>query len=151
MKAFEDFFMMDVPLMLKKLEHHNQPAWGRMNASEMLDHLRKGVDLSLRKIPIEVVTSDEDLPKYKAFLRSDKPFRPGSQKPAVYDEISAFEGNFEELKVNLMKSLVTMMAYFEKHPEHTAVHPNFGELNGEEWMLLHRKHIYHHFTQFGLT
>ena len=148
---FESFFMIDVPVMLKKLDANTAPEWGSMTASEMLDHLRKGVDISVQKIPTEVVTPVEMLPKLRNFLLSDKPFSQGNKKPDVFDQIPSFEGDIEELKINLMRSLVTMLVHFEKNPEHTAVHANFGELNTDEWMHLHRKHIQHHFKQFGLT
>jgi len=32
----------------------------------------------------------------------------------------------------------------------TTLHPVFGELNFEEWILLHYKHVTHHLKQFGL-
>ena len=32
----------------------------------------------------------------------------------------------------------------------TSLHPVFGELNFEEWVLLHYKHVTHHLRQFGL-
>ncbi len=32
----------------------------------------------------------------------------------------------------------------------TSQHPVFGDLNFEEWVLLHYKHILHHARQFGL-
>ncbi len=148
---FESFFMMDVPVMLKKLKGDENPEWGSMTVTDMLDHLRKGIDLSLLQLETRVVTPPELLPRYRDFLMSEKPFKPGAPKPAEFDKIQALEGDVEKLKVNLMKSLVSMMVHFEKHPDHTAVHANFGELNAEEWMHLHRKHILHHFTQFRLT
>jgi hypothetical protein len=30
------------------------------------------------------------------------------------------------------------------------LHPVFGELDYNEWVLLHYKHLYHHARQFGL-
>ncbi|MGB0177844.1 MAG: DUF1569 domain-containing protein [Owenweeksia sp.] len=143
--------MMDVPVMLKKLDANAKPEWGSMTASEMLDHLRKAVDISVQKISTEVVTPVEMLPKYKSFLLSDKPFRPGSPKPEMFNKVPDFNGDIEALKVNLMKSLVSMLVHFEKNPDHTANHDNFGELNTNEWMHLHLKHFQHHFKQFGLT
>lgn len=148
---YESYFMIDVPSMLKRLESDTQPQWGSMTAYEMLDHLRKGVDICVLQLPSEIITPQEMLPKYKDFLMSDKPFRPGSAKPAVFDEVAALEGDLEMLKVNLMKSLVNMMVHFEKYPDHRAVHAYFGELNTQEWLQMHYKHIQHHFTQFGLT
>ena len=40
--------------------------------------------------------------------------------------------------------------YFEINHNAQHPHPYFGLLNHEEWILLHRKHITHHFEQFGL-
>ncbi|HAD96857.1 MAG TPA: hypothetical protein DCG19_05585 [Cryomorphaceae bacterium] len=47
--------------------------------------------------------------------------------------------------------MVNMMVHFEKYPDHRAEHAYFGELNTQEWLQMHYKHIQHHFTQFGLT
>ena len=149
---FEIFFTNEVPKMLKKLDATAQPEWGGMTAPEMLDHLRRGVDLSLRTdLEVKITIPEDHIASYQNFLKTDKLFKKGAEMPKEYSLIKEYEGDFESLKVNLLKSLVNMQVYFEKCPEHKATHANFGELDTELWMYLHKKHILHHFTQFGIT
>jgi len=150
MNKYHHFFTQEVPLLLRSLKADAEPAWGSMNVTQMLDHLRRGVLLSLQGLTTEIVTPQENLPRLKAFLMSDKPFRKHSDMPEAYHKIKGFKGAIEDQKVELMKTVVEMLTYFDNNPDHTAIHPNFGVLNTEEWLQLHRKHFMHHFTQFGL-
>jgi oxepin-CoA hydrolase/3-oxo-5,6-dehydrosuberyl-CoA semialdehyde dehydrogenase len=42
------------------------------------------------------------------------------------------------------------LAYFKEQPEVVLNNMVFGELNKYEWYLLERKHLNHHFEQFGV-
>lgn len=149
---FEMFFMEEVPKMLKNLRVDSTAEWGSFSSSEMLDHLRQGMELSLRDdIEVEFITPSEQIPAFQNFLKGDRLFKKGSPIPKEYGLISTFEGDFEALKVNLLKAIVKMQVHFEKNPEHKAGHPNFGLLDVELWNYLHKKHILHHFTQFGIA
>lgn len=139
-----------VPSKLKLLSAGMQPLWGSMSASEMVDHLRRGVVLSIENTEDEITTPEDKLPIYKRFLMSDKPFAQGLNKPKAYDKVKAEEGDLEALKEKLLNTLERMQKHFEEHPDHIAIHPSFGPLNPEEWMQLHYKHFSHHFTQFEL-
>ena len=41
-------------------------------------------------------------------------------------------------------------SFFTENPGKKTLHPAFGELNYEEWILLHYKHVTHHLRQFEL-
>tara|TARA_R110002096_G_scaffold226283_1_gene415605 strand:- start:322 stop:774 length:453 start_codon:yes stop_codon:yes gene_type:complete len=145
-----DFFETVVPQKLGKLTADAKPIWGSMNVGQMVDHLRIGVVLSIENTDDIITTPEERLPAYKRFLMGDTPFTEGLPKPEAYNRVKAFEGSLEEMKNSLLDELKRMKLFFEENPDHTAVHPNFGHLNPEEWYQLHRKHFTHHFTQFGL-
>lgn len=147
----DPFFNRTVPAELKKLNADDQPEWGSMSASEMLDHLAAGFRVSIENVDDKILTPEDKLPGYRKFLMSDRPFAPNLKAPEAYQKYVEPTGeDMEQAKVNFLKALVAMLSYFEKNPEHTAVHSSFGRLNNEEWLQLHRKHIKHHFTQFGL-
>lgn len=149
--SYKLFFNDEVPKMLQALKSDAQRKWGSMTVDEMLDHLRRGIELSIRTdIEVSVITPSEHLPAFKNFLMSDKLFKKSSDKPKEYDLTNSFDGDFNALKENLLESLVKLQTYFDEHPNHINSHPNFGELNTEEWLQLHKKHILHHFTQFGI-
>ncbi len=149
---YHQFFMESVPAMLSNLKADAAPLWGQMSAPEMIAHLQTGIKMSLENVGDEITTPEEKLAGYKKFLMSDRPFVQGLQEPPFYVmNKKEASGDIEDLKLDLMKALVEMQTYFLKNPDHTAIHPNFGTLNGEEWMHLHKKHILHHFTQFGIA
>lgn len=149
MKELLRFLLLEFPAALKGINENSEAQWGSMKVNEMVDHLRKAFDLSIENRNIEVITPADKIPMMQAFLASDKEMRPGAQKPAVYDEVEDLVLSLEDLKLELMRSMVRMLAFFEKNPDYVSVHPNFGEITAEQWMQLHRKHIRHHLKQFG--
>ena len=42
------------------------------------------------------------------------------------------------------------LEFFKENPDAKLKNMVFGELNKYEWYLLERKHLNHHFEQFGL-
>ncbi len=141
-----------VPLV-KTLSTDDTGKWGKMNGQQMVEHVTAFFNVSTEKITFPLVTPAEHLPKFKEFLLSDKQFRENTKAPSsvigeealplryatmseAIDELSAAIGNFE--------------TYFKENPGKKPLHPVFGELNFEEWILLHYKHVTHHSRQFGL-
>ncbi len=145
-----NFFNQTVPAALLKLTNEHQPLWGEMNAEEMVDHLRRGLLISQSSKAVEIITPLEKLPGLKRFLMSDKPFLKNFPKPKAYSLTKPFSGNLEALKVELQHEIERMHLFFQKYPNFTAAHPNFGVLSTLEWLHLHEKHFTHHFTQFNL-
>jgi len=43
-----------------------------------------------------------------------------------------------------------MLNFLTKNTDFRAVHPFFGELTAEQWLLFQKKHFTHHLSQFGL-
>jgi hypothetical protein len=56
----------------------------------------------------------------------------------------------QEALENLEESIKAFENYFKEDVSKTSLHPVFGELNFEEWVLLHYKHVRHHLKQFGM-
>lgn len=128
--------------------------WGMMNAQQMLEHLADFFDVSTEKIIFPLSVPEEHLPRYKAFLYSDKDFRENTKAPEnVLGETPAPE-KFESLeaaKQNLLRAVREFAQFFRDNPGKQTMHPAFGLLNEEEWVLLHSKHVKHHLKQFGLA
>lgn len=142
--------------MLEALQSLNEstPAkWGVMNAQQMLEHLADFFDVSYEKKIYPLAVPEEHLPKYKAFLYSDKEFRENTKAPASIlgdiPEPIRFP-SLEAAKENLDQSVRNFIQWFHNDTVKTTVHPAFGPLNFEEWVLLHHKHVKHHLKQFGL-
>jgi oxepin-CoA hydrolase/3-oxo-5,6-dehydrosuberyl-CoA semialdehyde dehydrogenase len=147
------FLREEMFLLLEKLKAENKQVWGKMNAHQMLEHLADFFDVSTEKISFDMVTPAEHLPKYREFLYSDKEFRENTKAPATVlgeEPLPLRKPSFEAAKDYLKKSVEEFISFFQADKEKKTVHPVFGPLNFEEWVLLHYKHVRHHLRQFGL-
>lgn len=127
--------------------------WGKMNAQQMAEHVTAFFKVSSGKLHFPLVTPEEHLPKFKEFLLSDKEFRENTKAPnSVIGEeaLPLRSGNMAEAVAGLQKNIDEFVNYFEADANKKTLHPVFGELNFEEWILLHYKHVTHHAKQFGL-
>lgn len=128
--------------------------WGKMNGQQMIEHLAEFFWVSAGKTKFELVTPAEHLPKYKEFLLSDKEFRENTKAPTsvIGEEALPLQyANMEEALANLEQSIQAFQDCFKNDNLKKTLHPVFGELNFEEWILLHYKHVTHHTRQFGLV
>lgn len=127
--------------------------WGKMNGQQMVEHVAAFFFVSAGRIKFDLVTPPEHLPKYKEFLLSDKEFRENTKAPTsvISEEAQPLRYvNMEEALDNLQQSITAFQDYFKDDKLKTTLHPVFGELNFEEWVLLHYKLVTHHLRQFGL-
>ena len=128
--------------------------WGKMNAQQMVEHVTAFFKVSTGKIKFDLVTPVEHLPKYMEFLLSDKEFRENTKAPdnVIGEETLPLRyANMEEALEKLNTAITDFENYFKAEPDKKTLHPVFGELNFEEWVLLHYKHVTHHLRQFGLV
>jgi DinB superfamily len=145
------FLKSELNLLYQDLKPGDQGKWGKMNAQQMIEHVTDFFDVSTGKIKFDLVTPEEQLPKFREFLRSDKEFRENTKAPAsvLGEEPSPLRNPSIEKAIKKLKDSVNeFFDFFEKDPERTTIHPVFGPLNFEEWVLLHYKHVNHHLRQF---
>ncbi len=137
---------------VKKLAANTTGNWGKMNAQQMAEHVTAFFKLSSGKLVMPVLTPEEQLPKLKAFLVSDKEFRENTKAPKEVigdDPLPLRNETMEAAIYKLEKSIKEFFQYFFNDATKTSSHPVFGVLNFEEWILLHYKHVLHHAKQFG--
>jgi len=150
MKELKRYLLLDFPVKLKALKPDSPRQFGEMTVVQMLDHLRKAFVLSYSGMEVEMTTPPEHIERLQAFLASDKPIRPGAQIPKEYSTIADKSEDFEEMKYQLLKAMVGMLAFYENNRDFKQGHPIFGELSIEQWLQLHKKHTEHHLRQFGV-
>lgn len=150
MKDLQRYFLLELPVKLKNLQADAERQFGEMDVIQMLDHLRKGFKWAYSGQEAELSIPEEMIPKAQAFLASDKEIRPGAKMPAPYRTFEDHTDEFEEMKLEVLREMVGMLAYFDNNPNHKQVHPGFGELNVLQWMQLGKKHTEHHLRQFGV-
>lgn len=135
---------------LNQISGDTKPLWGTMTAQRMVEHLTDGVLTGAGKIELTCPYEGEKLERSKAFLMSDAPM-PRDFKAHFVDDTAPLKNDEFELAVDaFIEAWVDFEEYCELHPENQHVHPVFGLLNLAEWRWMHRKHITHHFTQFGV-
>ncbi len=133
------------------LKGDEQGKWGKMNAQQMVEHASGFFKVSTKKLYFPMVTPAEHLPKYKAFLLSEKEFHENTKAPVLPEEpLPLHYANMKEAIDDLTTSVNDFFIFFKDDPSKTTMHPVFGELNFIEWVQLHHKHAIHHLKQFGL-
>ncbi|MES1225262.1 MAG: DUF1569 domain-containing protein [Bacteroidota bacterium] len=139
-----------IPL-LKNLGADAKGKWGKMNGQQMVEHLSAFFKVSVNKIYFPLVTPVEHLPKYKEFLLSDKEFRENTKASILPEEpFPVRNANMQGAITELESSIDDFFNHYADDPNKKELHAVFGELNFEEWVQLHHKHVTHHFKQFGL-
>ncbi|WP_299338170.1 phenylacetic acid degradation bifunctional protein PaaZ [uncultured Psychroserpens sp.] len=138
---------------LAKLSEDTKPKWGIMTPQHMIEHLEYTYKIAAGEIQdFEISTPEKILEKVKNSLYSYDEFPKNSQFPLLEKD------TLDDLKHENLTSAIerfksqreAYLEYFKEHPEATLNNMVFGELNRYEWYLLERKHLNHHFEQFGL-
>lgn len=139
-----------IPL-LKTLNNSSQPKWGKMNAQQMIEHVTDFFKVSTGKLHFDFVTPAEHLPKYMEFLMSEKEFRENTKAPILPDEPFPIRNDSIEIAIEkLNKEIKHFVSTFSSNTNLYNLHPVFGNLNFEQWLQLHYKHVTHHARQFNL-
>ena len=140
---------------LKKLEElkpDQKALWGKMTAQHMVEHLIFTMQLSSGKLKFQCISPPEKLPALKKFLLSSQPFPKLYINPLIGTELVQLKyADIKEAIEKLKEEVSDYNDYFKQNPDAKPVHMIFGELNKEEWDIVHRKHFTHHLTQFGLV
>ena len=133
-----------IPLVYK-IDPAIPPRWGKMNEQQMVEHVSDFFKLSSDKLRLALVTPPEQLPKFKEFLNSEKEFRENTRAPVLpEDPLPVRKANIQEAIKELENEVKDFIEYFKDDPEKKTMHPVFGELNFQEWVQLHHKHVKHH-------
>ncbi len=137
--------------VVKEINTSTQPRWGKMNAQQMVEHVSAFFKISSGKLKFPLSIPVEYLPKYREFLMSEKEFRENTKAPVLPEEpLPLRYATINEAIIDLEQQVKNFFNYFSDDPEKKTLHPAFGELNLEEWVQLHHKHVKHHLKQFGI-
>ena len=145
------FLQKKVPSLLAQLQPDTPGRWGKMTPQHAVEHLSYVVKLSNGRATMPQATPEEQLPRYREFLRSDRPFRENTVSPVMPPEpLPLRYPDLETAKAKVQAELEEFYRYFAAHPDARTVNPVFGPLTREEWERFHVKHFTHHLRQFGL-
>lgn len=147
-----DFLQKEYIPLLQQLQPGQQGNWGKMDAQQMVEHMRDVFKLASGKVVLPLLDPDpERLAQRRAFLASDQPFKENIRLPVVPEEPRPHKyGSMEAAIEKLRPELEAVFAYYADDPERTSHNPVFGDLNYEQQVNLLYKHARHHLRQFGV-
>ncbi len=138
---------------LNRLTVDTEPKWGSMSAQRMIEHLEYTYRIASGEIQnFEISTPEKILEKvhntlYDYNKMPHEHMFPLAEESRIEELVHA---NLEEAMEKLNASRNAYLDYFNENPDVRTKNVVFGELNRYEWYLLDRKHLNHHFEQFGL-
>lgn len=138
---------------LNKLDEDAKPKWGNMSPQHMLEHLEFTYRIASGELQnFEIKTPEKILEKvHNTLYNYDKMPKEHMFPLAEESKINELKlPNLEEAKIRFVESRNTYLEFFKENPDAIIKNVVFGEMNRYEWYLLERKHLNHHFEQFGL-
>ncbi len=143
------FVTVEFPNELLKIDPNTPPLFGKMNFQQMLEHMSDSVRVANGKTKFDLHTEQEKLPLFRAFVLSDKEFKPNTKNALMGEEPLAIRNTslklaFDELNLELDD----FIKYFAPNPSNKLMNPFFGPFDFQEWTHLLHKHSTHHLNQF---
>ena len=143
---FDPTVQVEFQQRLETLSPISSPAWGSMNATQMLGHCSASLAMVTGELPVKPVAARVFGWMLKGVLLGEKPFRQGAptSRELVPTDATDFQAEKEKF-----------LAAFEKlAPGPQAIvchkHPFFGKMSDQQWGILVFKHLDHHFRQFSI-
>jgi hypothetical protein len=122
------------------------PAWGRMNAPQMIAHVTDQLRMSLGRLPVASVSSPFRFPPLKQLAVYWLPWPKGA--PTLPELLARSPGAWGT-EIDELSQLVDDFGTRDAR-EPWPVHPIFGAMSREAWGRLGYRHLDHHFRQFRI-
>ncbi len=135
----------EIKTRMAKLNNDSMPAWGKMNAGQMVTHCQFPFKIALSEKPRKHKWNPF-MQLFKKSLYNDKPWRKGL--PTVKLAKITDEKEFEKERDTLLSMIDAF--YAKREQTEWQPHPMFGNFTTEQWGQLEYKHLDHHLTQFGV-
>ena len=135
---------------LNKLTADKKPAWGKMSAQRMVEHLTDTLRIATGENPQELLIPEDKIERMVAFLYTDKPMAQNMEVPFAKDGTPLRHEELELAIDEFVDVYLEFQELFAQNPDLKMTHAYYGPLNYEQWDLLNKKHLTHHFTQVGI-
>jgi hypothetical protein len=149
MKTLYDTATADVvKARLKELRPDSQRLWGKMSATQMVEHCARGMEWAVDDVrPPRLLVGRILGPIVRPLaLKDDAPMRRNSPTSPLL--VVREEGNLDAERERLCSLIDRFVAggtdACTKHP-----HSFFGKMTAHDWGVLTYKHLDHHLRQFG--
>ncbi len=151
--TFVEMTSESIPFYLSKLSESTQPKWGTMTPQHMVEHLELTYRIASGELQnFDIATPEEYLEKTQETLWNYKPMPKDFQMPLMQKgKLEPLEHpDLDTAKQKMLEAREEYIEFFKENPDTLNKNAVFGYLNRYEWYLLERKHLNHHFNQFGL-
>lgn len=138
---------------LNKLTENVQPSWGILTPQHLLEHLEQGYRIMSGEIQdFEIATPEKILDKVHNSLYNYDKFPMGTKFPTMKKDAleDLIHPDFATAKAKFFEAREQYKTFFKENPEALMKNMVFGEMNKYASYLLERKHLNHHFEQFGI-
>ncbi|MEM6632127.1 MAG: phenylacetic acid degradation bifunctional protein PaaZ [Bacteroidota bacterium] len=138
--------------VLKKLQVDTPAHWGQMTAQHMIEHLEFFHQMAVGEVETPIITPEDRIERYQESLWNHRKM-PRNFQLAIFKkgetEDLRYEG-LDEAKEAFLAAYDAFEAYYKANPDAKHANTTFGYLDKFHWDLVNRKHLTHHFEQFGL-
>lgn len=138
---------------LNNLKPEMKPKWGIMTPQHMMEHLEYTYKIASGEIQdFEVATPEKILEKVHHSLYNYDKFPKNTNFPSLEKNTldTLKHPDLDTAKQKFISQRENYLEFFKENPDVKLKNLVFGELNKYESYLLERKHLNHHFEQFGL-
>ena len=138
-------FRNDIVARLRKITPDHKAQWGKLTPDKLVCHLSD---------QLRVALGDKEAKDFSSFfLRNimknlflNLPMPVPKGKVETAPEMLSTEPTVLDADINDFEKLLTRVS----QEKCEALHPAFGKLNHRQWCVMIKKHLEHHFEQFGL-
>jgi len=145
------------PTLANALAHFNKltadtkPLWGSKSPIGMIEHISDSLHLAQGKFKgVKLGIPEDKVDRAMQFLHSEHPMPKNFKAPYGQADENYRNSSLEEAIQEFELNWTEFENHFRDNPGTRHIHPSFGNLNYEEWLRVHSKHLTHHFQQFGL-
>ena len=138
---------------LANLSEDTTAKWGILQPQHMIEHLEMQYQIAMEKIHVRLSTPPDRLEKFIEVAYNHQPMMKGFYHPMLKrDELEPLKHeSLSEAIDKFFESREKYEIFFKENKGKLTLNPTFGPMSKFEWDLLNRKHIHHHFEQFGLV
>jgi Protein of unknown function (DUF1569) len=133
---------------LGKLAPDATGEWGKMSASQMMEHTARALEMAIGKKPTKQIFFGKMLSwMFRKEFLGEQPFK--RNRPTGPEFIIKDEPDFEATQTRLLELITEFQALGESGLDGN-IHGFFGPLTGKQWGETQYKHLDHHLRQFGV-
>lgn len=133
---------------LGKLSPDTERQWGKMSASQMMEHTARALEMATGDVPMKQAFIGKAIGWiFKNKFLGEQPFSKNS--PTGPTLIIEDEPDFEATRARLA-SLINGFHELGESGTDGNIHGFFGPLTGKQWGETQYKHLDHHLRQFGV-